>query len=541
MRLDRLKLGPKRLILVFVASALAAAAILAMFVNISEKKVEERQYPLLLNKLSDDDVNPAVWGVSFPAQYGRYRLMAEPGTASPFGGGVPYSKLIRNPALTRLWAGYPFSADFNEERSHYFAEVDQIDTKRNDRAWLNAHGFPAFKSQPGACMNCHSGWAPALIRELGWNAFNKADYGDLKQKLISQHGAGMAGHTLGSVCADCHSPQDMSLRVTRPAYINAMLARGYKADAKAGISATHQEMRSHVCQQCHVEYYFKGEGKTLTFPWTQWPKDKPLRLEMLEAYYDGEAASADGFKADWTHRETGAPMLKMQHPETELYSSSVHAQSGVSCTDCHMPYRREGAIKVTDHFIASPLLNINAACQTCHHMPEDKLKSRVTLIQERTATQLKETEGALLALIDDIVAAEKAIRSQPKVKQQTAAASQALVDKMLSSARLAHRRASMRWDFISSENSTGFHSPQESARVLGTAVQLARAGQLALVLSMQEAGITLKPTAGYGVVPAAGAPIPERHSPVGDAPPQSLLDLDKALEAEVTKIGPARP
>jgi len=300
-------------------------------------------------------------------------------------------------------------------------------------------------------------------------------------------------------------------------------------------------MRSHVCQQCHVEYYFKGEGKTLTFPWTQWPKDKPLRIEMLEAYYDGEAASADGFKADWTHRETGAPMLKMQHPETELYSSSVHAQSGVSCTDCHMPYRREGAIKVTDHFIASPLLNINAACQTCHHMPEDKLKSRVALIQERTATQLKETEGALLALIDDIVAAEKAIRSQPKVKQQTAAASQALVDKMLSSARLAHRRASMRWDFISSENSTGFHSPQESARVLGTAVQLARAGQLALVLSMQEAGITLKPTAGYGVVPAAGAPIPERHSPVGDAPPQSLLDLDKALEAEVTKIGPARP
>jgi nitrite reductase (cytochrome c-552) len=37
----------------------------------------------------------------------------------------------------------------------------------------------------------------------------------------------------------------------------------------------------------------------------------------------------------------------------------------------------------------------------------------------------------------------------------------------------------MRWDFIFSENSTGFHSPQEAARVLANAMDLARQAQLA--------------------------------------------------------------
>jgi nitrite reductase (cytochrome c-552) len=527
----------KRLTLIMLASAGLVAAGLFLFVDISEKKQEERQYPLLLTKLSDDDVSPSLWGQSFPAQYSRYRLMEGPGQATAFGGGVPYSKLIRSPALRRLWAGYPFAADFNEERSHVYSQLDQIETRRNDQEWLNAHGFPAFKGQPGACMNCHSGWAPSLIRELGWETFNKTPYKELKQKLEAAHGEGLQKHALGSTCADCHHPEDMSLRVTRPAYIEAMVRRGYTADAKSGLTATHTEMRSHVCQQCHVEYYFKGDAKTLTFPWNDWPKDEPLRIEMIEAYYDRQAASEGGFKADWTHKETGAPMLKMQHPETELYSSSVHAQSQVSCTDCHMPYRREGALKVTDHFIASPLLDINASCQTCHRQGEQDLKRRVQLVQERTAVQLKETEGAVLALIDDVVSAEAALRAaRPGRKELSDQAFEADVAKALAPAREAHRRASMRWDFISSENSTGFHSPQESARVLGAAAQIARSGQLALVRSLKERGLDLSPTAGYGKLPPAGSPIEPRPSPVGDEPSRELRELDQRLERDVTVL-----
>ena len=517
----------------FLGSALAVAAIAALMLNIFEKKTEERQYPLILNQLSDDAVDPAVWGVSFPAQYSRFRLMAEPGEPTNFGGGLPYSKLIRNPALTRLWGGYPFALDFNEERSHYFAAIDQLETKRNNKEWLNTHGLPNFKGQPGACMNCHSGWASSLIREMGWEKFNHTPYRNLTTILNKKHVEGMNGHALGSTCADCHHPSDMSLRITRPAYINAMVARGYKTDTKSGLLATHEEMRSHVCQQCHVEYYFKGENKVLTFPWSEWSKDEPLRIEMIEAYYDREAGKPDGFKADWSHSETGAPMLKMQHPETELYASSVHASSGVSCADCHMPYRREGALKVTDHFIRSPLLNINASCQTCHHIPEEQLRARVDIIQQRTAAQLKETEGAILALMDDIMGAQKLLEQSDK---KGAVLTRERAATILAAPRHAHRRASMRWDFVSSENSTGFHSPQEASRILSSAVQIARSGQLQLVNSLTARGLTFKPTAGYGAQPPPGVPLEHRHSPVGDRPPQRLLDLDKKVDDLMTRL-----
>jgi nitrite reductase (cytochrome c-552) len=309
-----------------------------------------------------------------------------------------------------------------------------------------------------------------------------------------------------------------------------MVARGYKKDPKAGIQATHQEMRSHVCQQCHVEYYFSGDQKLLTFPWADWPKDEPLKIEMIEAYYDRQAAQENGFKSDWVHKESGAAMLKMQHPETELASSGIHALSGVSCTDCHMPYRREGAVKVTDHFIASPLKNINASCQTCHHLEEGKLRERVARIQERTAQGLKETEGAILALIDDIKAAQKLLEdSRPQRPVQTDSEFSQFVSETLASARTAHRRASMRWDFISSENSTGFHSPQESMRVLGSAAQLARSGQLELARALAIRGLIFMPTPSYGQIPAAPAPITDRPSPVGDPPPENLIHLDQKL------------
>ena len=103
-------------------------------------------------------------------------------------------------------------------------------------------------------------------------------------------------------------------------------------------------MRTYVCAQCHVEYYFQGDNKVLTFPW-----EKGCNIDNIDAYY-----TEAGFK-DWVHAETGAPMIKIQHPEFEMWSSGLHAQSGVSCADCHMPYMREGAVKVSDHWLRSPL------------------------------------------------------------------------------------------------------------------------------------------------------------------------------------------
>lgn len=516
------------LALLFVIALIGGAGVTALLINIHEKQEQGRQYPLMLMKVSDDDVNPEVWGKNFPSEYDTYMQMAETGRWTLYGGSAPYSKLIRYPQLVSLWAGYPFSEDFNEERGHYYAQIDQLETKRNNKEWLNSHGFPKFQGQPGACMNCHSGWAPGLIREMGWEAFNKTPYSELADKLKARHGEGIHANLLGGTCADCHSPKDMSLRVTRPAYINAMVARGYAADPDHGISATRREMRSHVCQQCHVEYYFKKGSNELTFPWTKWPKDQPLRFEMIDAYYDEAASAAENpFKADFVHKDTGAPMIKIQHPETEVYSSGIHARAGVACTDCHMPYMRVGSVKMTSHKIASPLFSITASCQTCHNEPQDQLRKRVEFSQQSTNAAMREAEGAILALIDDF---KQALPKLMETDGYKAAASQELkdayVDSILAPARVSHRKASMRWDFVFSENS-GFHSPQESVRVLAQSVDFARKGQLQIQEAMQKLGISIPPVTGRGRTPPPPEPLPGRQSPVGDPPPGELVSFDR--------------
>jgi nitrite reductase (cytochrome c-552) len=95
-------------------------------------------------------------------------------------------------------------------------------------------------NQPGACANCHAAETPQLIAELGWEQFNRTPYNDLKEQLH-----------LGTSCADCHDPDTMELRITRPALKNALEARGIDLG-----KATRQDMRTYVCAQCHVEYYF---------------------------------------------------------------------------------------------------------------------------------------------------------------------------------------------------------------------------------------------------------------------------------------------
>jgi nitrite reductase (cytochrome c-552) len=247
----------------------------------------------------------------------------------------------------------------------------------------------------------------------------------------------------------------MALRVTRPGFLNGITlvkaAEGV-ANYDPNTMATRQEMRSFVCGQCHVEYYFKGKEKLLTYPWHQ-----GLKVEEIEAYYDEVGHT------DWTHAETGAPVLKAQHPEFELWNQGIHARSGVACADCHMPYRREGAMKVTDHHIRSPLLNVSRACLTCHHFPEQEMLARAEAIQGRTRALLDRAEAAMLALLDAIVAARAQGKSEAALRPALA----------------LQRKAQWRLDFISAENSMGFHAPQEAARILAEAIDYARQGQLA--------------------------------------------------------------
>ena len=157
-------------------------------------------------------------------------------------------------------------------------------------------------------------------------------------------------------------------------------------------------------------------------------------------------------------------MLKAQHPEFELYNQGVHARSGVACADCHMPYQRTGAMKVTDHHVRSPLLNVNRACQTCHRWPEEELRERVHIIQDRTFQVRNVAMDALLALIDDLGAAKSGTADDAAVE----------------TARRHQRRAQFLLDFIEAENSMGFHADQEAMRVLALSIDESRRGQAAI-------------------------------------------------------------
>ncbi len=409
----------------FVLGAAVIAGLAFLLVSITEHKTESRLVALHVAEIGPNELDPAVWGQNFPKEYERFQMMQDSTHRTEFGGNVPYSKLERWPILTKLWAGYPFSVEYNEERSHLYSLTDQKATKRVTQF-----------NQPGACGNCHAAEAPQLIEQMGWENFNHTPYNDVKDQF----------HTSTS-CADCHDPETMNLRITRPAFKNAMAARGIDL-SKASL----QDMRSYVCAQCHVEYYFAGDNKVLTFPWTN-----GLNVDDIANYYD-----QIGFK-DWTQGLTGAPMITIQHPEFETWSGSIHAQSGVSCADCHMPYIRDGAVKISDHWLRSPLLNVNTACQTCHKQSEDDLKARVKSIQETTYGLVVASENAISDAIDAIVAAKNA----------------GATDDQLQQARQLHREASLRWDFVSSENGMGFHNPQEAARVLAESIDYARQAQLA--------------------------------------------------------------
>jgi len=439
---------------VVIVVAVTAVGVTALLVNIMERK-REAQNPLFrVVEVTEETVDPAIWGKNFPLQYDAYKKTVDQ-VRTRFGGSesvprtptdadprsvVSQSRLEEDPRLKTMWAGYAFAVDFREERGHAFMLDDQTFTERQKAA-----------KQPGTCLNCHASMAAAYKKAgdgdavKGFEKINAMPYSEARE---------LVDHPVA--CIDCHDPGTMALRVTRPAFMEGMSA----LKASQGINdydvnrdATRQEMRSFVCGQCHDEYYFKGEEKRLVYPWRN-----GLRVEDMLAYYDEV-----GHK-DWVHAETGAPVLKAQHPEFEMWSQGIHARNGVACADCHMPYTRVGALKVSDHHVRSPVLNINHACQTCHKASEEELRQRVETIQARTFEMRNTAMDALVSLIGDIKAAKES----------------GATDAELARARDYQRKAQFLLDFIEAENSMGFHADQEAVRILGQSVNYTRLGQISL-------------------------------------------------------------
>ncbi len=448
-----------------VVVTLVTVGVLLLLQNINQRQEEAKQDAFRVVELTEDTVDPATWGLNYPFQYDGYKRTADI-QRTRYGGSEAVQKLDVDNRWRTIWAGYPFSVDFREERGHAYMLDDQRDTER----------VKQFK-QPGACLNCHASVVPAFYKagvEAGADPANREEAIYKGFEIVNSQPYSVATTLVEHpiACNDCHNPEDMQLRVTRPGFIDGIrnlansseavphlpsVERWRQGDRKEAYDpntdASRQEMRSFVCAQCHVEYYFKGTEKKLTFPW-----HNGVNIDSIYQYY------TDVQHKDWEHKDTKAPALKAQHPEFEMWSQGVHAANGVACADCHMPYTRQGAVKVSDHHVQSPMLNINNACQSCHNQSEGDILTRVELIQKRTSDLMIRAEEAQVALIKDLAAAT---------------ANGAPADQ-IAAAQDFQRKAGFYVDFVSAENSMGFHAPQEAARILGEAIDYARQGQLVI-------------------------------------------------------------
>ena len=246
----------------------------------------------------------------------------------------------------------------------------------------------------------------------------------------------------------------MDLRPARPAIYEAFANSG-----KNLRNATHQEMRSLVCAQCHVEYYFikpddpnnPGKANYLVFP-----QHYGLTCEDAEHYYD-----SIGFY-DYIHPLSKTKILKAQHPGWEMSQQGIHAQRGVSCADCHMPYKQDGGVKFSDHQIMSPLAKIDRTCQVCHRQDAEVLRQNVYDRQEK-CNEVRDRAEQELA------------RAHFETKF--------IIDKGATDAELAPiqallRKSQWRWDYAIASHGATFHAPQEVIRLLSHSVDYAQQARL---------------------------------------------------------------
>jgi len=423
------------MVAVFVLGLLAASiterrAVIATLFN--NKKVE----------ITGINPHNEEWGINYPREYDTWKKTADMDFKSKHLGNMPEDVLESRPEMVVLWAGYAFSRDYSAPRGHMHAIEDVTNTLRTGTP-ENGEG----DMQPGTCWTCKSPDVPRLMHEKGIENYYKANWSEWGAEVVNPIG-----------CADCHDPVTMNLTITRPALIEAFQRQG-----KDITQATPQEMRSLVCAQCHVEYYFTKDSKYLTFPW-----DGGMTVEDMEKYYDEVEFS------DWTHALSKAPMLKAQHPDYEIFLLGPHSQRGLGCADCHMPYMSEGGIKYSNHQVMSPLKNISSTCQTCHRDTEENLRNYVYQYQDKALEIRDRIEQEL---------------SKAHIMAKTAWDKGATEQEMAATLKLL-RQAQWRWDFAVASHGASFHAPVETQRILAHSLDKSLQAQLELQKVLFSHGVT---------------------------------------------------
>lgn len=378
------------------------------------------------------EARSSIFGDNYPREYQTWVDTAMINSQSCFKGSVAEDMLAQNPEMVILWAGYAFSKGYSSPRGHMYALEDIIHSPRTGAPMSATEGI-----QPASCWLCKSPDVPRMVEAIGVDSFYNNKWAAWGSEIVNPVG-----------CADCHEPKNMDLHISRFSLVEAFNRLG-----KDISQATPQEMRSLVCAQCHSEYYFKGDKKYPTFPW-----DKGLTVEAMEKYYDEVDVT------DYIHKLSRTPILKAQHPDYEIFQMGIHAQRGVSCADCHMPYNDEGGVKYSDHHIQNPLAVIERTCQTCHRDNKETLCKNVYERQQK-ANELR-------------VLLEKEL-AKAHIEAKFAWDKGATENEMKEILMLI-RQAQWRWDFGVSSHGGSFHAPQETMRILGHGLNKAFQARMAI-------------------------------------------------------------
>ena len=388
---------------------------------------------------------------AYPLQYNSYMKNKE-AAPSPtgYGGSMPHvSYLEEQPEMLENFKGYKFAVQYDVARGHVWAGADQLNSQR-------------IPPQKGNCIVCKGSYMyDKWYKEGGWE-FASKPFAEATPPYTDKDT--IEGTEMYMNCATCHDPDTMQLRVYQQGFVASMARRGIDVN-----NASHNDMRGYVCGQCHNEYYFMAEDGRVNHPFDNGfdPEDE------LQFYQSGQAGA---FQGDWKHPDSGAMMLKSQHPEFENWVTSVHHDAGVTCVDCHMPYMRENGQKYTSHWMTSPLKTVEQSCLKCHDESPETLIARVKTIHDNTF-KLQRIAGQTCA--------------QAHLTIQAAAASGA-TDEQLAEARLLIREGQWFWDWACAENSYGFHNTDKLMKSFALSIDRANKA-MAAATAVAKGSLTLAP------------------------------------------------
>lgn len=418
-----------------VISLVVIVPLFLLAFTINENKAEQKTINAV-PKIKKFESRSSEWGIHYPRQYDSYMQTKKSDEITDM--------LKKDPALVIMWAGYGFAKDYNAPRGHFYILEDNINTLRTGGPIDDKSG-----PMPTACFTCKSTDVPRYMHEKSELDYFTGKWARLGSEIINPIG-----------CADCHDNETMRLTLTRPFLARALDKEGSLPSA----DATHQDMRSLVCAQCHSEYYFKETewtdasgnkkiAKVVTFPW-----DNGFTVEDMEKYYD------DRNFVDWTHKISKTPMLKAQHPGYEIYRTGAHGLNNVACADCHMPYVREGGVKYSSHKVGSPLDNLGNTCMNCHSGTEQELRDTIARKLARK-TELNKTAMDVIG---------KAHLEAGKAWEVGATKEE--MQNILQDIR----HAQWRWDYSIASHGSFFHAPEETLRILGSAINKGQEARLKL-------------------------------------------------------------